>query len=80
MPTRDNKSARRESSKISCVSGGAPNYYPNSFNGPIDGNMQGGKAQRHIRQHPQRVSGDCAKFNSANEDDYSQVENVLINA
>ena len=42
--------------------------------------MQGGKAQRHIRQHPQRVSGDCAKFNSANEDDYSQVENVLINA
>jgi len=47
--------------------GSAPNYFPNSFNGP-----QGAKdSQWHV--YP--VSGDVAKYNSADEDNFSQVRN-----
>ncbi|KAM6358919.1 catalase isoform 2-T3 [Alca torda] len=51
-----------------CVSdnqGGAPNYYPNSFTGPED--------QPMVKECRVSVSGDVQRFNSANEDNVTQV-------
>ncbi|XP_009332872.1 PREDICTED: catalase [Pygoscelis adeliae] len=51
-----------------CVSdnqGGAPNYYPNSFTGPED--------QPMVKESRMSVSGDVQRFNSANEDNVTQV-------
>uniref|UniRef100_A0A8B9PF12 Catalase n=1 Tax=Apteryx owenii TaxID=8824 RepID=A0A8B9PF12_APTOW len=51
-----------------CVSdnqGGAPNYYPNSFTGPED--------QPNVKESRMSVSGDVQRFNSANEDNVTQV-------
>lgn len=51
-----------------CVSdnqGGAPNYYPNSFTGPED--------QPMVKESRVSVSGDVQRFNSANEDNVTQV-------
>ncbi|XP_026706610.1 catalase isoform X1 [Athene cunicularia] len=51
-----------------CVSdnqGGAPNYYPNSFSGPED--------QPMVKESRMAVSGDVQRFNSANEDNVTQV-------
>lgn len=44
---------------------GAPNYYPNSFSGPLD-NL------KHT-PHAVKVTGDVARYNSADEDNFSQV-------
>ncbi|XP_028584112.2 catalase-like [Podarcis muralis] len=51
-----------------CVSdnqGGAPNYYPNSYTGPED--------QPSVKESNMFVSGDVQRFNSADEDNVSQV-------
>lgn len=45
--------------------GGAPNYYPNSFSAP--------EQQRSALEHGGRCSADVQRFNSANEDNVSQV-------
>ncbi|XP_074004804.1 catalase [Numenius arquata] len=45
--------------------GGAPNYYPNSFTGPED--------QPVLKECRVYVSGDVQRFNSANEDNVTQV-------
>lgn len=44
---------------------GAPNYYPNSFSGPAD----------HPKnlEHVQRFSGDVARYNTADDDNFTQV-------
>ena len=46
-------------------SGGAPNYYPNSFTGPED--------QPTAKESCLSVSGDVQRFNSADEDNVTQV-------
>lgn len=50
-----------------CVlfSGGAPNYYPNSFSGPED--------QPMLKERYMTLSGDVQRYNSANEDNVTQV-------
>ena len=49
--------------------GGAPNYYPNSFSAP---------EQTHSAlEHCTRYSGDVQRFNSANEDNVTQVKAPL---
>lgn len=45
--------------------GGAPNYYPNSFSAPQE--------QRYAIEHRSRCSPDVQRFNSANEDNVTQV-------
>ncbi|KAK2520385.1 hypothetical protein Q9966_013320 [Columba livia] len=45
--------------------GGAPNYYPNSFSGPAD--------QPILKESRMCVTGDVQRFNSANEDNVTQV-------
>ncbi|KAK4310957.1 hypothetical protein Pmani_017513 [Petrolisthes manimaculis] len=44
----------------------APNYYPNSFSGPMDVKSSEGEAKM-------KVVGDVTRYNSADEDDYTQV-------
>ncbi|KFU85033.1 Catalase, partial [Chaetura pelagica] len=56
-----------------CVSdnqGGAPNYYPNSFTGPED--------QPMLKESRVCVSGDVQRFNSANEDNVTQVREFYL--
>lgn len=43
---------------------GAPNYYPNSFNGPVD--------DRRFSERAWQVSGEIRRYESADEDNYSQ--------
>lgn len=43
---------------------GAPNYYPNSFSGPVD--------DPKTKQSVFNVSGDVARWNSADEDNFTQ--------
>uniref|UniRef100_A0A8D1UZ72 Catalase n=1 Tax=Sus scrofa TaxID=9823 RepID=A0A8D1UZ72_PIG len=51
--------------------GGAPNYYPNSFSAP---------EQTHSAlEHCTRYSGDVQRFNSANEDNVTQVRTFYLN-
>ncbi|XP_041353910.1 catalase-like isoform X2 [Gigantopelta aegis] len=45
--------------------GGAPNYFPNSFSGPQD--------QATFRECPFKVSGDIQRYETGNDDNYSQV-------
>lgn len=49
--------------------GGAPNYYPNSFSAPQE--------QRSAIEHSSRCSPDVQRFNSANEDNVTQVMTPL---
>jgi len=44
---------------------GAPNYFPNSFSGP--------GVDRRGQEHSTSVSGDVARWNSADEDNFTQV-------
>ncbi|KAK3577469.1 hypothetical protein CHS0354_032321 [Potamilus streckersoni] len=44
---------------------GAPNYFPNSFSGPQD--------DAKYMEHTTTVSGDVARYNTADEDNFSQV-------
>ncbi|XP_065192045.1 catalase-like [Sycon ciliatum] len=44
--------------------GGAPNYYPNSFSGPRD--------DPKYAACPERVSGDVKKYNTADDDNFTQ--------
>ncbi|KAL3881096.1 hypothetical protein ACJMK2_027558 [Sinanodonta woodiana] len=44
---------------------GAPNYFPNSFSGPQD--------DAKYMEHVTTVSGDVARYNTADEDNFSQV-------
>lgn len=46
--------------------GGAPNYYPNSFSGPADNKRYG--------ECPFKMSGDVQRYNTADDDNFSQVE------
>ncbi|GIX67206.1 catalase [Caerostris extrusa] len=43
---------------------GAPNYYPNSFNGPV--------VDPAVREPPFQVSGDVDRWNSEDEDNFTQ--------
>ncbi len=54
---------------INCLlpSGGAPNYYPNSFGGPVDA-----KQQFESIFH---LSGDVQRYNSADDDNFTQPGN-----
>lgn len=45
--------------------GGAPNYFPNSFSGPQD--------QKKFLETGFKISGDVARYNSADEDNFTQV-------
>ncbi|EDO41682.1 predicted protein, partial [Nematostella vectensis] len=45
---------------------GAPNYFPNSFSGPMDDVAKYSPSQF-------TVSGDCARYNSADDDNFTQV-------
>lgn len=45
-------------------SAGAPNYYPNSFSGPID--------DPTAKETSFKVTGDVNRWNSADEDNFTQ--------
>ena len=45
--------------------GGAPNYFPNSFQGPQDGDQ--------FKECPFSISGDVKRYETSDEDNYSQV-------
>lgn len=47
--------------------GGAPNYFPNSFSGPQE--------ERRARQTVFNATGDVQRYNSADEDNFTQVGN-----
>ena len=49
------------------LSDDAPNYYPNSFSGP--------EAQTAKLETTFNVSGDVARYNTADDDNFSQVGN-----
>ncbi|XP_005046498.1 PREDICTED: catalase [Ficedula albicollis] len=55
---------------VSDNQGGAPNYYPNSFTGPED--------QPQLRESRMFASGDVQRFNSANEDNVTQVREFYL--
>jgi len=44
--------------------GGAPNYFPNSFKGPLE--------DKEAKIHPIQVTGDVRRYNSADEDNFTQ--------
>lgn len=46
--------------------GGAPNYYPNSFEGPKS------SLRARILEPPYKIWGDVYRFDSGDEDNYSQ--------
>ncbi|CAD7687248.1 unnamed protein product [Nyctereutes procyonoides] len=50
--------------------GGAPNYYPNSFSAP--------EQQRCVLEHSSQCSPDVQRFNSANEDNVTQVRTFYL--
>jgi len=43
---------------------GAPNYFPNSFGGPTD--------NKAYAEHKFEVNGDCARWETKDDDNYSQ--------
>jgi len=53
--------------------GGAPNYFPNSFNGPVDGMRAGASRERQTRASTFQVSGDVKRWNTADDDNFTQV-------
>ncbi|XP_064571525.1 catalase [Zonotrichia leucophrys gambelii] len=55
---------------VSDNQGGAPNYYPNSFTGPED--------QPQLKESRVFASGDVQRFNSANEDNVTQVREFYL--
>lgn len=55
---------------VSDNQGGAPNYYPNSFTGPED--------QPQLKESRMFASGDVQRFNSANEDNVTQVREFYL--
>ena len=46
-------------------SGNAPNYYPNSFSGPVDNTAK--------LECPIHISGDVQRYNTADDDNFTQV-------
>uniref|UniRef100_A0A674HLI6 Catalase n=1 Tax=Taeniopygia guttata TaxID=59729 RepID=A0A674HLI6_TAEGU len=55
---------------VSDNQGGAPNYYPNSFSGPEN--------QPQLKESHMFASGDVQRFNSANEDNVTQVREFYL--
>ncbi|XP_018112368.1 catalase, gene 1 L homeolog isoform X1 [Xenopus laevis] len=51
--------------------GGAPNYYPNSFSAP--------EQQPQFKEHKFRVSADVDRYNSAVDDNVTQVRDFYLN-
>lgn len=50
--------------------GGAPNYFPNSFGGPVE-------SERARRLNPaEAVTGDVYRISTAHEDNFSQASNL----
>ncbi len=47
------------------LTGGAPNYFPNSFSGPVPNPI--------YNEHSTKHSGDVSRYNSADEDNFTQV-------
>jgi catalase len=52
--------------------GGAPNYFPNSFNGPIDDPV-------HSISKTTLMAADVKKYNTRDDDNFSQVTNFWLN-
>ncbi|XP_078481227.1 catalase-like [Ciona intestinalis] len=53
---------------------GAPNYYPNSFNGPLDGAHTCPASRKQTSLHVDRQpASDVKKYNSADDDNFTQV-------
>jgi hypothetical protein len=50
---------------VDCNQAGAPNYFPNSFSGP--------SVDPTVALHKFAPSGDVARYNSADEDNFTQV-------
>ena len=48
---------------------GAPNYFPNSFSGP--------RADLKYQEHRTNLSADVTRWNSADEDNFTQVGGAL---
>lgn len=59
------KNYQRDGPQTFVVPDGAPNYFPNSFNGP--------QPDEKCRHHVQSFSGECKRVESGDEDNYSQV-------
>lgn len=53
--------------------GGAPNYFPNSFNGPVDGMRASKTREIQTRSSTFEVSGDVKRWNTADDDNFTQV-------
>ncbi|XP_062918291.1 catalase [Mobula hypostoma] len=51
--------------------GGAPNYYPNSFSAP--------EAQPRFIEHALATTSDVARYNSSDDDNFSQVTTFYVN-
>lgn len=47
------------------VTGGAPNYFPNSFSGPVD--------DKKYLEHSIPLTGDVGRYNTADDDNFTQV-------
>ena len=56
---------------MACLSGGAPNYYPNSFSAPE-------QQQKYALEHRTVCSGDVGRFNSADDDNVTQVLDLFV--
>jgi len=69
---------------VTANGGGAPNYFPNSFNGPVDGMRSSCPARaRQTRESTFAVSGDVKRWNTADDDNFTQVGiffNQVLNA
>eukprot|EP00731_Ephydatia_muelleri_P022009 Em0014g600a len=66
--TKANTYHRDGSMCVDSNQGGAPNYYPNSFQGPVD-------SQIHALSKTTVVTGDVKRYNTADHDNFSQVTN-----
>lgn len=53
---------------VDCNQAGAPNYFPNSFSGPA--------VDPTVALHKFAPSGDVARYNSADEDNFTQVRST----
>jgi len=51
--------------------GGAPNYFPNSFGGPQE--------SKEAEQHVESISGDVKRYNTADDDNFTQAGNFWRN-
>jgi len=58
------RNTQRDGPQCMTHQGGAPNYHPNSFHGPVE--------CKDAIEHRQHWSGEVGRYNSADEDNYTQ--------